>query len=231
MSHIGNVIQEAICWDIVNWSKAVVFWESYLNNVQNNAKALELGCGANGGLSLWLASKRYDVVCSDYQGISESTKKIHDKYKFVNNIEYRIVDALTIPYKEHFDIVCFKSMLGGIVRENDLKIAKKVTTEIYKALKPGGLLLFAENLTSSKIHRLLRAKYGALKNNWHYFSIKEMEDLLQNYSSFNYKTFGFIGCFGRNEKQKRIFGKIDSVLFDKTLNGDLHYIISGIAIK
>ncbi len=98
-------------------------------------------------------------------------------------------------------------------------------------MKPGGALLFSENLSASKLHRLLRIKYGALKNNWHYFSVNEMKELFQNYSSFNYNTFGFIGCFGRNEKQKEFLGRFDSTLFDKILNDDLHYIISGIAIK
>jgi SAM-dependent methyltransferase len=230
-NYTKNIIQDSIYWDIVNWSKAIEFWDNFLKHIPNNARAIELGCGANGGLSLWLASKGYDVVCSGYNEISETTKNIHNKYNLAKKIEYRIVDALAIPYKEYFDVVCFKSILGGIVRDNDQQIAEKVISEIYKALKPGGALLFSENLTASKFHRLLRTKYGALKNKWRYFTIAEMEYLLKNYSSFNYKTFGFIGCFGRNEKQKQLLGQIDSFVFDKILSDKLHYLISGIVIK
>jgi len=228
---INNIIQDSIYWDIVNWSKAIVFWESILKCVPNNAKVLELGCGANGGLSLWLASKGYNVICSDHIEITDETKNIHKQYHLENRIEYKIIDALSIPYSDYFDIICFKSVLGGIVRNNNLEVAEQVILQIQKALKLGGVLLFTENLSSSLLHKLLRGRYGALKNNWRYFTTAEIKELFSKFNSFNYKTFGFTGCFGRNENQRRFFGRIDSEVFDKILPENLNYIISGIAEK
>lgn len=176
-----------------------MYWESILDYKSKVTYALELGGGTNGGLSLWLASKGYKVICSAYEEISEETKVIHNKYNFSQQIEYKIIDALSIPYEEVFDIICFKSMLGRIARENDIKIAENVLSQIQKALKPGGNLLFAENLSSSLLYKLLRNRYGALKNNLRYFTVSEIKELFRNFSSLNYKTFGFIGCFGRNE--------------------------------
>jgi SAM-dependent methyltransferase len=225
-----EIINDSIYWDVFNWSKSLSFWENNLNMNTNKIKALELGCSENGGLSLWLASKGCEVNCSGYEQISRKTIEIHNTYTLPGSIKYNQIDALSIPYKEFYDIICFKSMLGGIVRCRSLEVARKVISEIHKALKPGGTLLFAENLSGTMIHRFLRTKYGALKNNWRYFEIEELKDLFSDYSSFNYTTFGFLGCFGRTEKQKKIFGKIDSILFD-TLNEKFHYIIACIAIK
>lgn len=225
-----EIISNSIYWDIFNWSKSISFWESHMKNADNKLKALELGCGENGGLSLWLASKGYDVNCSGYEPISSKTREIHSRYKLLGNIKYNQIDALSIPYEKFYDIVCFKSILGGIVRDGSLEIANKVISEIHKTLKPNGIVLFTENLSSTIIHRLLRTKYGALKNNWRYFNIEEIRDLFSEYSSFNYRTFGFWGCFGRTEKQKNILGKIDSIFFD-SLPERFHYIISCIATK
>lgn len=61
--NIINIVRDSIYWDTFNWSKSIVFWESYLKSLPIDSKALELGCGKNGGLSLWLASRGYNVVC------------------------------------------------------------------------------------------------------------------------------------------------------------------------
>ncbi len=220
--------KDAIAWDVVNWKKAVDFWE---DRFKNNSKVLELGCGENGGISLLMALNNSKILCSAYEEISETTKNIHKKYSIDDRIEYKLIDALSIPYEEEFDVICFKSILGGIVRSKDLKVAEKVISQIYKALKPGGKLLFAENLTSTLLHQKLRLKYGSSKNNWHYFTVGEIEGLFQKFTSFEYQTYGFLGCFGRNEQQRNFLGKIDTILFDNFLPKNMLYIISGVATK
>ena len=227
----NELINDSIFWDITNWAKAILYWEQHFENPGNNKHALELGCGENGGLSLWLASKGYNVICSGYDGISKTTKLIHQKHSLDQRISYETINALSIPFENEFDVICFKSILGGIVRDKDLEIASQVISQIQKALKPGGKLLFAENLSSSIFHKFLRNKFGALKNNWRYFNISEIKNLFNDFSSYEYKTFGFSGCFGRNETQRHILGKSDTLFFEKLLPQNLLYIISGIAEK
>ncbi len=227
----NEIIHDSIYWDTINWSKSIEFWEKHIPKNAGKLNTLELGCGPNGGLSVWLASKGYNVICSGYEGITETTKNIHKKYEFSDNISYSKIDALSIPYSEAFDIICFKSMLGGIVRDKDHGIAERVIKEIYNSLKIGGVLLFAENLISSKAHSFFRSKFGSLKNKWCYFTVEEIKSLLTEFSSFKYSTFGFTGCFGRNEIQRNMLGRLDSVIFDKILTENLHYIITGCAEK
>lgn len=225
-----KVIKDSIQWDISNWVKSISFWEQVLNKKIKNLKALELGCGENGGLSLWLAYKGYNVVCSGYGSDLDTAKKIHKQYNLKGQIEYCQIDAKSIPAENLYDIICFKSVLGGIIRDNP-ESGKAVIQQIYKALKPGGYLLFSENLKASKFHMKLRKRYGALKNKWFYFSENDIDNLLEPFSSVQYKTFGFVGCLGRNEAQRRLLSFFDTFVFDKILNKEHHYIISVVAEK
>ncbi|NUN09018.1 MAG: class I SAM-dependent methyltransferase [Ignavibacteriaceae bacterium] len=227
----NNILNDAIAWDVVNWSKAVALWERNLPENLGGLNTLELGCGANGGLTLWLSDKGASVVCSGYAGVPDEAKVIHRKYGFSEGIRYETIDALAIPYEKEFDIICFKSMLGGIERDAGPGSASKVIAQIHKALKPGGILLFAENLESTSLHKLLRGKFGAGKNKWHYFACEELPDQLKIFKSVKYETFGFLGCLGLNEPMRNIFGKMDTLFIEKLTPADKRYIISCIAVK
>lgn len=188
---------------------------------------MELGTGY-GGLSLWLALSGNEVVCTDVRHPEKLAGNLHRKYTCTSNIRYEAVDATKIPYENQFDIIVFKSILGGI--EKSGKADRKINTlnEIHKALKPGGVLLFAENLASSPLHRFLRRKYGTPQ--WDYLEIGELEHVFSAFSSVSYTTTGFFGCFGRTERQRNILGRIDGLLESFIPKGK-RYIISGIAKK
>jgi hypothetical protein len=226
-----SLIDDIIGWDVVNWSQCLKYWESNITLDFNNCHALELGCQNNGGLSLWLALKGANVLCSGYEEISNDVKETHNYYINRSLINYATVDATCIPYNNLFDIVCFKSVIGGIVRENSLHTACKVAHEIKHSLNNNGILLFAENIASTKMHRNLRKKYGYGKNNWRYFTIEEISKIFSCFSSLKYITFGFLGCFGRNEKQRRFLGNIDKYFLDNIVSEKKRYIIAGIAKK
>ena len=80
--------------------------------------------------------------------------------------------------KRYSSRIVFKTIIGGIGSNDNYEIQQKVFKEIYKALKPGGKLLFAENLVASKFHQQLRKKFVNWGNSWRYVSIKEMETFL-----------------------------------------------------
>ena len=146
-----QLLKDVIQWDVKSWSKAVKYWEKNVDwsTVQHG---LELG-GREGGLSLWMALKGVKVVCSDLKEVETTAKPLHDTYAVLDLVSYEDIDASAIPYENHFDVIVFKSIIGGIGRNDNFELQKKVFSEIHKALKPGGKLLFAENLTASSIHK------------------------------------------------------------------------------
>jgi len=230
-----NKLKDILGWDIVNWSESIKYWEHFIcqKNI-DNITALELGSGFNGGLSLWLALKGIKTTCSayhpSYRNVLDKAKTIHLKHGVNDLIDYEEIDATNIPYTSKYDIICYKSMLGGIVRKDDLKTAENVVKQIYAALKPNGMLLFAENITSTVIHKILRKQHGSGRNNWRYFTIDELNLLHTDFKSFEYLTFGFLGCFGRGEKQRSILGRIDQTLF-RNIPENWNYVLAGVAIK
>jgi SAM-dependent methyltransferase len=134
-------------WDIESWSKAFELWDEALKNAPRR-KALELG-GRHGGPSLYLASKGFDVLCTDInKDFLDEARAFHQKEGVSDRVKYESLDALNIHYENEFDVVIFKSILGGIDRDNKnyKESHKMILKQIHKALKPGGYLLFAENL-------------------------------------------------------------------------------------
>lgn len=223
-------LKDIIEWDIVNWSKAIPFWKKH-SNISNttNLKCLELG-GRKGGLSLWLALKGHQVICSDLHSPEKDAKPKHLKHKVENKVNYQAISATEIPYKNELDVVAFKSILGGICRNGQDELKQQIVDEIYTALKPKGQFIFAENLKSSWLHQFFRKKFTNWGAEWNYLTINEIEHLVSKFSSFNYQTVGFWGTFGRNEKQRNFLGKIDN-WFEKIIPNKMHYIVIGVAEK
>ena len=221
-----ELINDIVAWDIRNWSKAIDYWEKNTSISNKEYQCLELG-SSKGGMSLWLALNKNKVFCTDLNGPEKDAYHIHKKYNMSSRITYGALDATNIPYENYFDLVIFKSILGGISSDENQKKASTVN-EIYKALKPGGILLFAENLESTLLHRIFRKGYGT--KNWNYLRMNEIDDLFSSFSSLDYTTEGFFGCFGRNEKQRNILGKIDALLAS-VIPMKSKYIVIGVAVK
>lgn len=220
---------DIIQWDIKSWSKALDYWDSNIewSKIKNG---LEIG-GRQGGLSLWLALKGIDTVCSDLKDVKTTAEQLHLRHNITSLIKYQDIDATNIPYENHFDVIVFKSIIGGIGSNDNYEIQQKVFKEIYKALKPGGKLLFAENLVASKFHQRLRKRFVNWGNSWRYVSIKEMEEFLKDFSSFDIQTTGVLGTFGRNESQRNFLATLDKIMLNKACPDNWKYISFGIAEK
>lgn len=224
-----EALKDIIGWDIVNWSRAIEYWEKNINLNNKIFKCLEVG-GRKGGLSLWLAMKGYNVICSDLASPERYAYEVHKKYECKKTIQYQSIDATNIPYEDYFDIISFKSILGGISRNNNNLLKKKAIDEIYKALKANGVLLFAENIEASLLHKVLRKKFVKWGNEWNYLKVNEIENVFSSFKSVKYITVGFWGAFGRNEKQRNILGRFDR-FFEKVVPKEKRYILIGIAYK
>lgn len=224
------LVNDIFEWDVENWSKSILFWESTSTNLLPKYKALEIGA-RNGGLSLWLGMKGIQVVCSDIDFPTDKAKKKHKNYGVSDLVRYKKVDALQMPYENEFDIIIFKSVLGGIGRNNNSDNIVAALENIHKALKPGGELLFVENLKGSPLHQFFRKKFVKWGGSWNYQSIDSLLSSSKKFSSLKYQTKGFLGAFGPNEKIRKIFGKIDTLIFDRITPQNWRYIFIGVAKK
>jgi SAM-dependent methyltransferase len=222
-------LSDIIQWDIRNWSQAIDFWQRTVD-WSNVSSCLELGAH-DGGLSLWLASKKKHVICSDLQGTKELAGDFHKKYDVDGRIEYADIDATSIPFENHFDVIVFKSMLGGIGIHDNKALQQTVCDQIHKALKPGGKLLFAENLVASGLHRFVRRKFIPWGTSWRYISIEETREFLRKFSRVDFRVSGVLGTFGRTERQRNLLSALDQMCVNHLTPARWKYLVYGTAEK
>jgi SAM-dependent methyltransferase len=223
-------LPDILGWDVVNWSQALAFWTKHAR-LLSSASCLEIGCGDGSSLALWLAMLGHSVVCSDFGGVPERIKETHRRHGVADRISYADVDARTMSYKNRFDVIALKSVLGGVVREAPAAVSREVVSRIHDALKPGGALLLAENLRATPLHQFARSYFIGRKSTWHYFASTDIGEMLGGFSSVETTTFGVLGCFGRTEAQRRWLGKIDRWGLDNLVPASWHYVAAAVAHK
>lgn len=225
-----NILAEVTEWDSKNWSRAIEFWEKDMPSALEGKKVLDIG-GRSGGLSLYWALKGADVVCSDINsdGFGRA-EQLHKKYKVARKIKYEVIDVTKMSFQEEFDMITFKSVLGGVGSNGHYERQELMMERIYHALKPGGMLYFAENLSASPFHQWARQKFVGWGNSWRYLTIEEAVQLTGRFDSFEYWCGGILGCFGRNKVLSSLLGNIDGV-FDRFFKSEIKYIISGVCKK
>lgn len=221
-------MQAYVQWDVRNWSRALDFWITTCGTgAFRGAHVLEVG-SRDGGLSLWFAEQgAARVVCSDLHGPSEQARGLHAK---AGVIEYGALDATAIPYESTFDVVAFKSVLGGIGGAGGVEAQAQAIRSMHRALKPGGRLLFAENLVASPLHSYLRKRFNAWDERWRYVTREEMDAFLSPFSEVEECSFGFAGAFGRTEAQRSVLARADLGM-DRLVPSTWRYILAGVATK
>lgn len=224
-----QLLNDVIEWDVVNWGRALAYWQDAGIDFKG-CKVLDIG-SRNGGLSLWFALQGAEVVCSDLDGPTEQAIALHKKYGVADKIRYEEIDATNIPYTNYFDVVVFKSVLGGIGADENVEKQKKAISEMQKAIdfeNGKGYLLFAENMVATQIHTYFRRKYIPWGTHWRYAELNDLLGMLDAFEKVDYRTTGFLGAFGRNNAQRSFLGRIDGVL-DRVIPEYRKYICIGIA--
>jgi SAM-dependent methyltransferase len=224
---IEPTLTDFVEWDVQNWSAALDYWTSCSSQDLSRCTVLEIGSGG-GGISLWFALQGARVISSDVNFPQEKALAKHRASRVSSKIEYEVFSATDIPHVEKFDVIVFKSMLGAI---NTRELQAKAINEMHKALKKGGELFFAENLTASSLHGFLRRKFVKWGNEWRYVTLEEMTAFLSPFSDLNTQAVGFAGTFGRTEKQRNLLGVSDRLLFDRVIPKHWKYILLGVARK
>jgi ubiquinone/menaquinone biosynthesis C-methylase UbiE len=226
----GDFEKDVIGWDIKTWKKGFPFFLANTNlDVSKKNKVLELGCGGqNGGVSLWLASLGFSVICSDVNEPNDLTKELHAKYGY--DIEYKKIDAITMDIENKFDLVVFKSMIGGVSRHNDMEQAKKVLKNCYRALCNNGEVWFLENASGCFFHKAFRKKFGAGKNKWSYYSVSEYYKITAVFDTVAFSHVGFLSCFSKYSKLYNVLVKLDEFL-ERLIPFKWKYVIFGLLKK
>lgn len=218
-------VSEIFDWDVVTWSRALPLWEASVGPSLSGLRGLEVGaCG--GGLSLWMAAKGCSVVCSYHDESMDDAKALHRTHRVAERVTYEPIDATGMTYHERFDVIMLKSVLGGIAAWGRLDRAREAVRRIHLALKPGGVLLFAENAIGTPLHRLPRwMKRGG---SWRYIGVDEMRAMLAGFSEVRLETTGFLAGYGLSEGQRALLGRLDAS-FCHHLPASWHYLMYGVA--
>lgn len=227
--HTRQLLNDIIQWDVASWRPALDCWDRC---VENRAGLQVLDVGArDGGLSLYFALKGFQVVCSDLGGPTPQALELHRKHGVADRVSYAAMNATAIGHRDGtFDIVCFKSVLGGIGWGDRYDTQAQAIREMHRVLKPGGCLLFAENLRASRLHSVLRRRFARWGKGWRYPTLGEMRTLLAPFSQVELNCCGFLAAFGHREWQRRLLHWVD-VPLNPLIPADARYIAYGCARK
>jgi len=200
--------QDIFQWEVCSWSRALTIWSKHL---PTHRPATALGIGEReGGLSLWLAAEGIDVTCTDLRPFPAETKVLHQKYGVESRIRYQQADVTCLPFMEgSYDIVYFKSVIGAL--ESKEKQVEAIR-EMHRVLRPGGVLLFAENLQGTAVHGWLRKRYVSWSSYWRYLDHNTDRDLFSPFATLHDATTGLLANLGRSEGQRDLLARVDGVL-------------------
>ncbi|MCB1095322.1 MAG: class I SAM-dependent methyltransferase [Verrucomicrobiae bacterium] len=225
-------LKDVVEWDVATWSRAVRYWGETVSALSSPPQTgLELGA-RNGGVSCYFASKfGCRMACTDVE-TSPAATELHQRHGVSELISYREVDACSIPWEDcSFDFVVFKSILGVVGARGQRERQAEAMAEIHRVLRPGGRLLFAENLRASRLHQTARHWFVPWGKSWTYVTLEELRELLGVFKSVDLRSTGFSSAFvPKPEFLRTICAAMDDSLL-RCVPKNWNYVGYGHAIK
>jgi len=201
-------LRDIFQWEVRSWSRALPLWERHIPE-RRPLSALGIG-EREGGLSLWLATKGIEVTCTDLHPFPPATRELHQRHGVTGLIRYAQADATALPFADGvFDLVVFKSVIGAMGSKEKQALA---LSEIHRVLRPGGVLLFAENLHGTPLHGPLRKRFVAWQSYWRYLDPVKDRDLFAPFDHVDDRTTGLLANLGRSEAQRDLLARLDAIL-------------------
>lgn len=226
MKYTSRQISDAFEWDAVNWSYCLEHWKPYMA-ADKPLRVLTVG-EKNAGISLLFALAGNEVTATDLEGVTDRGKELHKRHNVSHLVTYNTADLTSLPFPDGcFDIVACKSVL---VMLRSVENQKKALQNIHRVLKPGGYLLFAENLKSTPFHNFLRNKFQPWAHYTLYMDYAEKDNFFSIFSERKFSTRGFLGNLIPNQQVRILLGKIDT-LINPVIPDPLKYILFGACKK
>mgnify|MGYP003393389672 CR=1 FL=1 len=221
-----RLLRDIIQWDVRTWQRALPLWQRQIDGTRPR-KALAIG-ERDGGLSLWLASQGIEVLCTDLRELSPGTMELHARHGVKAMVTYGTEDATQLSLSDaSVDLVIFKSVIGALGSKERQAAA---IHEFHRVLRPGGLLLFAENLAGTRLHAWLRKRYVRWSTYWHYLRMPEDLDLFAPFERTVWYTTGLFANLGRNEGQRDLLARCEAWIC-KWTPASWNYMVYGASKK
>jgi ubiquinone/menaquinone biosynthesis C-methylase UbiE len=160
-----------------------------LTHIEGGDKVLELACGT-GNVSLAIAKKVDNLVATDLSKGMISVAKQKAKKLNVDNIDFKILDALDTKYpNESFDKIVLISALHVVNNPRAL------LDEAYRLLAPQGSIITTSECYAEPVKWQNRVGFNFLKllyilkiiPKFYFFYMKDIDNLLKD-SGFNVET-------------------------------------------
>ena len=164
------------------------YYFKLFKNLSKKNKILEIGSGV-GQNTNQLLDMSLKVCATDIS--STSVKIMNKKFSKYKNFTSKVVDMEHLPFDDHnFDVIC----MAGCLSYGNNQI---VMNEIYKALKPGGIVIIVDSLNNNPIYRFNRY-INYLLNKRSKSTLKRIPDInlvdqyIKKFGSGKVKYFGSI---------------------------------------
>ncbi|MBO9578036.1 MAG: hypothetical protein J7480_04620, partial [Microbacteriaceae bacterium] len=122
--------------------------------------------------------------------------------------------------------------IHGGLGSADPALPEAALDAIRDALRPGGLLLWAENLRGSWLHRGARAVAYRIRRarTWQYLRLARLRELLgDRFADVDLRVGGVFAVLGTSEPARDRLARADQALWDRIVPASWHYMAYGTA--